>query len=165
MSVLNDYTPEEQQLLAEGPRLAAIAVSAASLGRKTETAAEGFAVANYVLGSRADYVGNTLVSSILVALEQRAQAGGKFADYSALATAPDAEATSLARLRELADLLARDPDPEEAASYKQWIMNAAVQTSEAGLEGGGFFGRGAVRVNDAERAALAKVADALGIAV
>jgi hypothetical protein len=33
--------------------------------------------------------------------------------------------------------------------------------TEAGKEGGNFFGRGAVLVNDAERAAVAEIATAL----
>ena len=43
MSLLTDYTAEEQLLLMEGPRLGAVVVSAASPGRSAETASEGFA--------------------------------------------------------------------------------------------------------------------------
>lgn len=35
------------------------------------------------------------------------------------------------------------------------------RTTEAGKEGGNFFGRGAVLVNDAEKAALQEIATAL----
>jgi len=164
MSVLSDYTPDEQFLLMEGPRLGAVVVAAASLGRKSETANEGFAAADYVLSSRGDFLENTLIGSIQFALEQRAETDAKFADFTELASAPDATDKSLARLRQLADLLARKSEPEEAAGYKQWVMNAAVRTSEAGKEGGGFLGRGAVAVNDAERQALTQVAAALGLA-
>ncbi|MEA3338275.1 MAG: hypothetical protein U9R25_20490 [Chloroflexota bacterium] len=164
MSVLTDYLPDEQTLLMEGPRLGAIVVSAASLGRKSETSEEGFAAALYVLESQGDYLDNTLISSIQYTLEQRASTGGTFADYTKLATAPDAMETSLAKLRQLVELLARKSNPEEAAGYKQWVMAAAVRTSEAGEEDEGFLGFGGVDVNDAEREALAQVAAALGIA-
>ena len=43
MSLLADYTTDEQMLLMEGPRLAAVVISAASPGRSAETASEGFA--------------------------------------------------------------------------------------------------------------------------
>jgi hypothetical protein len=162
MSVLSEYSPEEQMLLMEGPRLGAIVVSAASLGRKAETASEGFATAKYVLESRGDYIGNALVSSIQYELEKRAHSDAKFADYVELASAPGAKEAALARLRLLADLLASKVDPDDAAGYKQWVVRSAVLASEAGQEGGGFLGRGAVQVNDAEREALAEVSAALG---
>ena len=43
-------------------------------------------------------------------------------------------------------------------------MEIAARTTEAGKEGGNFFGRGAVLVNDAEKAALQEIATALSLA-
>jgi hypothetical protein len=163
MSVVADYTVDEQKLLMEGPRLGALVVSASSLGKSTETVSEGFAAADYVLNSREAYLGNTLVGSIQFALEGRAESGDPFASYVDLAEAPDALSNALARLRELAALLDRDPDAAEAAGYKDWVMNAAAAASAAGKEGGGFLGWGSVMVNDAEKAALDEVAAALGV--
>ena len=54
-------------------------------------------------------------------------------------------------------------DAGEAAGYKQWLMNIAVRTAQAGKEGGNFLGWGAVEVNDVERAALRDLAALLGI--
>ena len=165
MSVLSQYTSEEQLLLMEGPRLGAVVVAAASLGKKMETASEGFAAADYVLdGSRGDFLDNGLVTSIQYELEKRAHSDTKFADFVDLASAPGAKDAALERLHKLADLLASKVEPEDAAGYKQWVINAAVRTSEAGKEGGGFLGKGAVLVNDAEREALAQVSAALGVA-
>lgn len=164
MSVLADYTPEEQALLLRSVRAAAIAISAASLGRKAETASEGFAAASYVLEERQPYLSNTLIGSIQYYIDQRAQSDAKFASYEDEANAPDAEAAALAALRDVAALLAAKSTPEEAAGFKQWLMNIAAKTTEAGKEGGNFMGWGAVQVNDAERAALQEIAQALGIA-
>lgn len=163
MSVLSEFIPEEQLLLMEGPRLGAVVVSAASLGRKSETASEGFAAAEYIFASRGDYVGNPLVSSIQYELEKRAHSDEKFADYVELASAAGAKEAALARLHQLAELLANKVDPDDAAGYKQWVIHAAARASEAGKEGGGFLGRGAVQVNDAEREALAELSAALGL--
>lgn len=163
MSVIADYTAEEQFLLMEGPRLGAVVVSAASPGRSAETVSEGFAAVQYAMNRSGEFLDNTLISSIQFAVEQLGKTDHKFADYSKLATAPDAKANSIARLSQLADLLDRNSTLAEAAGYKQWVMNAATLASEAGKEGGNFFGRGAVVVNDAERAALAEIATALRI--
>lgn len=164
MSVLSDYAPEEQSLLMEGPRLGAVVVAASSLGKERETASEGFAAAEYVLSSRGNYLDNTLIASIQYELEQLAASEQQFANFTDLASVPGAKDSSLAKLRQLADLLAAKSNPTEAAGYKDWIMNTAVRTSEAGEEGGGFLGWGAVPVNDAEKEALSQVAAALGIA-
>ena len=161
MSVLADYNEEEQRLLMQGPRVGAIVVSAASPGRSAETASEGFAAVQYPMTQRTEFIGNTLIASILFELDQLAKAEYHFADYSKLAVAADAKAHGLAQLAQIADLLDAKSNPEEAAGYKQWVMNAATAAAEAGKEGGNFFGRGAVLVNDAERAALAEIAKRL----
>ena len=161
MSLLTDYTEEEQFLLIEGPRLGAVTVSAASPGRAAETASEGFAAVQYAMESRGEFLANTLIASILFEVDQLAKSERKFANYNKLATAPDAKAHALARLGQLADLLDLKSTPDEAAGYKQWVMNAATLASEAGKEGGNFLGWGAIMVNDAEKVALAEIAVAL----
>jgi hypothetical protein len=161
VSSLNDYSEQEQLLLLQGPRLGAIVISAASPGRSAETASEGFAAVNYAMTSRGEFLDNVLINSLLYKLDELAKEDRKFADYNKLATATDAEAQSLARLAEIADLLDRKSDPVEAKGYKKWVLNASNAAAEAGKEGGNFFGRGAVMVNDAERAALEEIAKAL----
>jgi hypothetical protein len=163
MSVFADYSPEEQQLLLRSLEGAGVAVSAASLGRKAETASEGFAAASYILDSQATYLGNTLIGSVQYELKRRSAAGQHFPDFVKLAMAPGAAEQALAALRQVAALLDEKTTKEEAAGYKDWLMNIAIQTSKAGKEGGNFLGRGAVLVNDAEKAMLAQIAQILGI--
>ncbi len=161
MSVLSDYPEDERRLLMQGPRLGAIVVSAASPGRAAETAAEGYAAITYATTERREFLGNTLINSILYELDQLAKAEWKFADYNKLAAEANAKDQALGQLRQVADVLDAKSDADEAAGYKQWVMNAAVAASEAGKEGGNFLGWGAVTVNDAERAALGEIAAAL----
>ena len=161
MSLITDYTSEEQMLLMQGPRLGAIAVSAASPGRAADTMSEGIAAIQYATGSRGEFLDNTLISSILYQLDELAKSEQRFADYGKLAAAPDAGPNALAQLGEIADLLDRKSDPAEAAGYKRWVLNAATTASQAAKEGASFFGRGGVTVSDAEEAALARIAAAL----
>lgn len=161
MSILADYTPEEQTLLVQGPRLAAIIVSAASPGRAAETAAEGFAAIDYAMTTHPEFLGNTLINSILYKIDQLAKSEHRFKDYNKLADAPGALDAAYADLGRIADLLDAKSDGGEAAGYKQWLLNAAAVASEAGKEGGNFLGWGAVAVNDAEREALTGIAKAL----
>ena len=163
MTVLADYTEEEQELIRHAVAAAATTVSAASLGRQEETVSEGVAAAELVLKSQPDYVGNTLVTSLIVQLNAELKTGHVFPDYVGRALAPGAYDESLIVLRRVAALLAEKSPPEEAAGYKRWLLDIASTVAEAGKEDQGFLGRGGVLVNDAERAALAAVADALGV--
>jgi hypothetical protein len=161
MSMLADYTDEEQALLMQGPRLGAIVVSTASPGRSADTFSEGVAAIQYAMGSQGEFLGNTLISSILYELDQLVKAEHKFAEYGKLAAAPGAGEDALARLGRIADLLDAKSEPAEAAGYKQWVLNASTAASQAAKEDTGFLGRGGVLVNDAEQAALARIAAAL----
>jgi hypothetical protein len=163
MSVLADYTADEQALLLRSVRAAAIAISAASLGRKTETISEGFTAAEYIMEERAPYLGIPLIGSVQYEIDRRAAAGEKFADYVELASAPGAEQAALDTLAATAALLDAKTTPDEAGGFKEWLLNIAARTTEAGKEGGNFLGWGAVAVNDEERAALHTIAATLGI--
>lgn len=163
MTVIGDLSEDERRVLLRALQAAPVVISAASPGRKEETASEGFAAATAILGSRERYVANALVSSIIVAIEQRIHAEQPFPDYVAAATAPDAEAQAIAALTAGAALLDARCTPEEAAGTKAWLLEIARATAEAGKEDQGFLGRGGVLVNDKERAALALVASTLGI--
>jgi hypothetical protein len=66
-------------------------------------------------------------------------------------------------LRRVTALLDEKATPDEAAGYKRWLMDIARTVAEAGKEDQGFLGRGGVLINDAERAALQGVAEALGL--
>jgi hypothetical protein len=161
VSVYSDYTPDEQQVLRSGIQAAAVAVSAASVGRGEETVSEGFAAASFVLDSMDAYVGNTLVTSVVLELQREAKSEGHFPDYTVVAVAPDAEAQAMAALRAVVALLDAKAEPDEAAGFRGWLLRIAVITAEAGKEDQGFLGTGGVKVNEAERARLAQIAGIL----
>lgn len=162
MSVFADYAPDDQRVLLRAISAAAVLVSAASLGSKADTASEGFAAAEYVLDSAEANVGNTLVSSVIMALRDRAADEVAFPDYVTLATAPNTADRAREALGAVAGLLDRRTTPEEGAGYKEWLMGVARASAGGSLEDKGFLGFGGVPVNDAERAAIAEVASLLG---
>jgi hypothetical protein len=162
MSVYSEYTADEQQLLRASLEAAAVVVSAASPGRKEETVSEGFAAASFVLDSRAAYVGNPLVSSVILALEARVRAEQPFPDYVEAASAVGAQQWAMDTLRSVAALLDTKATPDEAAGYKEWLVRIASTVAAAGKEDQGFLGTGGVQFNDAERVALQEIAGVLG---
>jgi hypothetical protein len=163
MSLFTDYTPDEQQLLLRSLQAAAVAISAASLGRKTETVSEGFAAASLIMERSEVTVGNPLITSVQFALDQRAKSGQPFPSYEKAASAPDAREEAMQTLRQVAALVDAKAPADEAQGYKRWLLEIAQHTAEAGKEGGNFFGRGAVLVNEAEKDALAEMAQVLGM--
>jgi hypothetical protein len=163
VSIYADYTDEEQLLLRRSLQAAAVAISAASPGRKEETVSEGYAAANHILASQPAYVANTLVTSVLVELQSRLASGHVFPDYVEAATAPGALEEAIKTLHAVSAVLAARATPDEAAGYRAWLLDIARVTAQAGMEDQGFLGRGGVPVNEAERAALQAVAEALGL--
>lgn len=165
MTVIADYTEEEQRLLRAAIEAAAVAISAASPGRDEETVSEGFAAARFVLESQPAYVGNTLVTSILVELQERIKEEQPFPEYVKVATAPGALDEAMAVLARVAKLLDAKATPEEAAGYKRWLLDIARVAAGAGKEDQGFLGMGGVMVNDRERSAYQAIADVLGLEI
>jgi hypothetical protein len=163
MTVYSEFTEEEQRLLRASLEAAAVAISAASPGRREETVSEGFAAASFVLDSRADHVANPLVSSLILALEEKVHAEQPFPDYVAVALAPGAQEWAMETLRAVVALLEARATADEAVGYRKWLMDIARTVAAAGKEDQGFLGRGGVQVNEAEREALAGIAGVLGV--
>jgi hypothetical protein len=163
MTLIGEFDPADQLLLMQGLEAAAVLVSTASLGRKEETASEGFAMANHVLESASDTIAHPLLASIIQALVDRAAGGGAFPDYGRVVTAPDARDRAIGIVRSAVAAADAGATPDEASAYRAWLLGIATVVAQAGKEDQGFLGRGGVLVNDAERAALAELAGMLGL--
>lgn len=69
---------------------------------------------------------------------------------------------AISALRAAASAANSGADASDAAAYRQWVHDIATAAAEAAKEGD-ILGIGGVRVNDAEKAALADIAEALGV--
>lgn len=165
MTILSEYTAEEQLVLLSSPSAAAVAISAASPGRGVETANEGVAAAEYVLGSEGAYLDNTLIGSILFELNRRARAEEPFPNFTEQAAAVDALPQALDALRAATALLAARSSAKESLEFRQWLLQIAAHTAEAGKEGDNILGWDGVQINDAERATLARIGEVLDLQV
>ena len=163
MTLIGEFEPDDRRLLFHGLEAAAVVVSASSLGRKEEIASEGFAMAAYVLESAPRLIAHPLLASIVQALSDHAADGGAFPDFAQVVTAPDAREQAMATVKGALAVVDRSATPDEAAAYRSWLLGIATAVAEAGKEDQGFLGRGGVRINDAELAALAELTDALGL--
>ena len=68
---------------------------------------------------------------------------------------------SLQHLRDATDLLDQKATPDEVEAYKHFVLDLAQKVAEAHREG--FLGMSGERVSEAETAAVAEIAQTLGV--
>jgi len=157
MSTKADYTKEEWDLLVKSPVMAAMAVIAASPSGPIGVLKEMFAVGKG-LWAGTEGTTNPLIGALVADLKARTRPAMPTERPQDLA---QAKAQAVGVCREVAALLGRKA-PGEAEGFKRWLLGTAQGVAEAAKEGG-VFGIGGVQVSEAEKTALAEVAQALGV--
>ena len=157
MSTKADYTKEEWDLIVKSPVMASMAVIAASPSGPIGVVKEMFAVGKG-LWAGAEGTTNPLIGALIADLKAGTRPAMPTERPQDLA---QAKAQALGACREVAALLGRKA-PGEAEGFKRWLLRSAQGVAEAAKEGG-VFGIGGVQVSEAEKTALAEVAQALGL--
>jgi len=152
----SDYTADEWKVVVNGPVMAGtliIMVDPAFFGAIKESAAIARAINEY---------GQTSDVELIRAIGQVAKSGKKIETPEV----PKDQGMEGAlkwlvnECKQAADIVAAK-SPEEAESYRSFLLDIAQKTAESSKEGG-FLGIGAIRVSDEEKHALATLAEALG---
>ena len=159
MSLKDHFTAEEWGRVVGAPMLAGIAVTAADPGGLWGALKESTAVASSVAGSD--------VREGLVAEVTEAYRTSEGRDMARAALKGDLKGKKPAEIVDvaLAELsaitsLVTSKDAAAGAAYKAWLQDVARKVAEAGTEGG-FMGFGGVKVSDAEKATLDRLATSL----
>jgi hypothetical protein len=142
-----DFTPQEWELVLEGPPSAGMIVITAQRGgtlRETVSMAKAYAEARQLHGQ------SELLDEIVAAKPK--------IDHTRYGSLDELRENGLAHLRDAVSLLQGKATPEELDQYRRFILSLADKVANAHREGGG----GAEPVSDAERAAIAEIAQALG---
>ena len=158
MSTQADYTPEEWQLILNGPFVAGAIVIAADpsiFGSIKEMAAIIKTVTKY-----AGQSSSGVIQAIAVALQNKQKPDVPQNKHESKETA----VASWYDLCRQAAATVEMKSADEAADYRRLLVTIAQNTAEASKEGG-FLGIGAVRVSEDEAAAVQKLADELGVAI
>ena len=159
------FTSEEWSRILEGVMLSGMAVTAADPSGLLGVLKESMATGKTLLAAKADPTSNELIKSVVSDFEsgEGRQAARKQVQ-SRLKGVPIGEmkGKSIAALRELSQLL-DSKAPADAVGFKTWLHHIAENAAEAATEGG-FMGFGGTKVSDAEKATLAELSRALGIA-
>jgi hypothetical protein len=143
-----DFTPEEWELVLEGPPSAGMLVITAQRGgmlRETIEMAKAYAEARQHHGQ------SELLDDIVSARPKM--------DHTRYHSLDELKEHSLGHLRDAVALLEPKAAPEEVDEYRRFILNLADKVAHAHREG-----HGEAAVSDAERAAIAAITEALGAA-
>ncbi|HJZ31854.1 MAG TPA: hypothetical protein VKF35_12145 [Hyphomicrobiaceae bacterium] len=159
------FTPEEWNRILESVMLSGMAVTAADPSGLFGVLKESMATGRTLLEAKADPTSNELIRSVVSAFET--SEGRQAARHEVQArlkgvAVGDMKEKSIAALNEVSQLL-DSKAPADATGFKTWLRHIAENAAEAATEGG-FMGFGGTRVSEAEKATLAEVSKALGIA-
>jgi hypothetical protein len=148
MTTKADFNAEEWERIAEGPALAGlIVISSQRGGAVRETLAMAKVFAQVRAGSDQGLVSELAATKPSI-------------DHKEFTSKEDLRTRGLAKIAEAVELLATKADEAEVDAYRAFALEAAQRAAEA--DKSGFFGIGGERVTDAEHAALADIAAALG---
>jgi hypothetical protein len=142
-----DFTPEEWKVVLEGPPSAGMLVITAQRGgllRETVSMAKAYAEARQQHGQ------SELLDEIVAAKP--------VIDHARYSSLDELKERSLGHLRDAVALLEQKATPQELDEYRRFILNLADKVAHAHREHRGHE----EPVDEAEQAALAEIAQALG---
>ena len=158
MSTKADYTDEEWAVLCRAPLAAGLALSYADPGGPIDFAKETMAALRATRTPPRDQPLLVAVSKDGLKYAQQQRAMKEEPDPKA-ATARQRVVDELTRANEI---LSAKATPEEAMSFRVWLIQAAQDAANASKEGG-FLGIGATLVSEREEAMLAQLREILGV--
>jgi len=165
MASKTSFTREEWNRVLESVMLSGMAVTAADPSGLFGVLKESMATGRTLLAAKADPSSNELIKAVVSDFESsegRQAARSQVQSRLKGVAADEMKNQSIAALREVSQLL-DSKAPADAAGFKTWLHHIAENAAEASAEGG-FMGFGGTQVSDAEKATLAELSRALGIA-
>jgi hypothetical protein len=162
MSIKDNFTSDEWNLVVQSPMLAGLAVTAADPGGLWSAIKEGSGLAKSLVEAKSGSAEAAILADIAATFdtsEGRRITQDEVKDLFRGKKAAEASQAAVERLGEISAIVdAKAPD--QAAAYKDFLRETARRVAEAGKEGG-FMGFGGEQVSDAERRTLADIDQAL----
>jgi hypothetical protein len=141
-----DFTPEEWQVVLQGPPSAGLIVVTAQRGG---TFRETIAMAKAYVEARKQHGESELLDEIVSAKPE--------IDHTRYRSAEELKENGLQHLRDAVELLERKATPEELEDYRRFVLTLADKVATAHREAGKI-------VSPAEQAAIQEIAASLGAA-
>ena len=140
-----DFTPEEWNVVREGPTSAGMIVSTAQRGGSFR---EAFAMAKAYAEARKEHGDSALLDELVSARPDM--------DHAKSHSPEELKEHGLQRIREAVALVEKKATPQELEDYRRFVISLANRVAGAKTEGDDK------PVGDAEAAAIAEIAQALG---
>ena len=165
MAKQDAFTGEEWTLLRLAPSLVAGGTAAADPSGLLSSIKESFAGAKGMAGAHKANSGLELFTALAADRSIPAMPDPKtlLGEGSREQQMQNLKSAVLERIRSAVALVASKATPAEAVEYREMLVSVAEQAADASKEGG-FLGFGGVRVSDKEKAFIAEVKAAAGIA-
>jgi hypothetical protein len=144
-----DFSDQEWKEILQGPPTAGMIVVTAQRGG---TFRESIGMAKAYGEARREHGESELLDAIASTKPE--------IDRTRYHSAEELRQNGLQHLRDSVALLEAKATPEEVDQYKRFVLTLAQRVAEAHREG--FLGLSGERVSDAERSAIAEIAEALG---
>ena len=144
MTKSTDFTPEEWELILEGPTGAGFAVITSQRGG---TFRETFSMAKAYAEARQQHGDSELLDEVVSTKPK--------VDRTRKGSPAELKEHAMGELRDAVALLEQKATPEEVDDYRRFVLALAERVANAHREGG-------EAVSDAERAAIDEIAAALG---
>jgi hypothetical protein len=160
MTAKADFSPTEWEQLLEAPVIAGMVISMSSPSLMGSIG-ESMSIAKTIAASLQQAVGNELLTAMLADFQNKEAAQLAKPQFESKDPVQLKQAMTT-KLQDAVDLLNQTATPDEAQGIRQWLYQVAVNAATATKEGG-FLGIGAVRVSDAEKAALMELAGVFGV--
>jgi hypothetical protein len=141
-----DFTPEEWDLVREGPTSAGMIVSSAQRGGSFR---EAFAMAKAYAEARTEHGDSALLDELVSHKPEM--------DHAKAHSAEELKEHGLRRISEAVALVEQKATPEEADEYRRFVISLAQRVAGAKTESDGK------PVSDAEAAAIAAISEALRV--
>ena len=153
-----DFTEDEWTKLYRAPVVAGLGVTLADPGGPIEISKEAMAAMTTATAPTVDHgLVVDLAEGLKVVLEEKQNPVSDLKPESGV----DPRQMILDELSEANRIVTEKATPEEATSYRSWVLESAKRAAEAAKEGG-FFGMGAVQVSEREQQILDKLEEMLG---
>jgi hypothetical protein len=144
-----DFSAEEWEVVLKGPPSAGMIVLTAQRGG---TFRETFSMAKAYAEARSRHGDSELLDEIASTKPE--------IDHTRYHSPEELKEHGLQHVREAVELLERKAAPPEVEEYRRFVLSLASRVAEARREG--LLGLSGERVSEAERAAVAEIAEALG---
>lgn len=144
-----DFAPDEWEIVLKGPPSAGMIVITAQRGG---TFRESFSMAKAYAEARKQHGDSELLDEIASTKPE--------IDHTRYHSPEELREHGLQHLRDAVQLLERKATPEEVDEYRGFVLTLANRVADTRKEG--FLGLSGERVSEAEQAAMAEVAEAVG---